>query len=293
MPSTSWRIWIQAARPRTLPAAIAPVVIGTVMAISDQGFHLIAAMAALCGALLIQVGTNLANDYFDYKKGTDREDRLGPQRITQAGLVQPRVVMTAAMIAFGLALVIGIYLVVRGGWPIVVIGLSSILFGILYTGGPIPVGYVGLGDLFVLLFFGPVAVGGSYYVQTLAINYDVILAGLAPGLISVAILTVNNLRDIDTDRESGKRTLAVRFGSNFAVVEYCATTLMAVAIPILLAFRRDTHAWVVLGSLALLPAIFLMIETARLRGRDLNPLLGQTGQLLLIYAVLFSLGWLL
>lgn len=263
------------------------------MAVADHGFYFPAALAALLGALFIQIGTNLANDYYDYEKGTDRDDRIGPQRITQAGLVRPKAVRTAAMTAFGVALLFGVYLVMRGGWPIVAIGLSSILFGILYTAGPAPLGYVGWADLFVLIFFGPVAVGGTYYVQTLTFSNEVILAGVAPGLISVAILTINNLRDIDTDRKSGKRSLAVRFGESFAVAEYGLAIVAACLIPAALYIMSKSHAWAALGSISLIVAIPLVIRTNRLRGSDLNPLLGQTGVLLLIYTLLFSIGWLL
>ena len=199
------QIWIMAARPKTLWAAVAPVAMGIAMAADAGGMHIPAALAALFGAVMIQIGTNLANDYFDYRKGTDQPGRLGPTRVTQAGLVTPHAMRIAITVTFSLAVVAGAYLVWRGGWPIVAVGLLSILFGFLYTAGPYPLGYNGLGDIFVLIFFGPVAVGGTYYVQTLDINTAVLIAGLAPGLFSVAILTVNNLRDIGTDAEAGKK----------------------------------------------------------------------------------------
>ena len=216
MKRSSLDVWIMASRPKTLWAAIAPVIIGTAMAYGEQQGHLLSAILATLAAVFIQIGTNFANDYFDYFKGADEEDRLGPTRVTQAGLVKPETMKRATILVFSLAVLAGSYLMWRGGWPIITIGVLSILFGILYTAGPYPLGYNGLGDIFVLIFFGVVAVGGTYYVQTLEIDYLVILAGLSPGLFSMAILTVNNLRDVKSDFKAGKLTLAVRFGENFA-----------------------------------------------------------------------------
>lgn len=286
-------IWILAARPKTLPAAVAPVLIGTAMAFANFGFHLPSALAAMCGALLIQIGTNFANDWLDYVKGTDTAERLGPMRVTQAGLVSPAAMKRATMIAFALALLLGCYLVYRGGWPIVAIGLCSILFGLLYTGGPYPLGYNGLGDIFVLIFFGPVAVGGTYYVQTLSISTPVLLAGLAPGLISVAILAVNNLRDLDNDRAAGKKTLAVRFGRRFTLHEYNWTLFAACTVPFILSFFYGGRPLAMLATLTVIPALLAMRKVARVTGRDLNDCLAGTGRLLMIYSLLFSLGWIL
>jgi len=287
-------VWILAARPKTLFAAVAPVIIGTAMAYADHGFHPLAALAAFAGAMLIQIGTNFANDYSDFKAGVDDHTRLGPTRATAAGLVTPAQMKAATVIAFGLALVIGIYLVMRGGWPIVIIGLSSILWGILYTGGPYPLGYNGLGDLFVLVYFGPVAVGGTYYVQTLSIAPAVIVAGLAPGLFSVGILTVNNLRDIDSDRRAGKKTLPVRFGRTFARAEYIAALTIAALLPIVLHFWADGPV-LAIGALLVLAAAIPAFRTV-VRSQDgptLNTLLATTGKLLLLYSLLFSIGWLI
>lgn len=287
------KIWILAARPKTLPAAAAPVIIGTAMAYDAGGFHLLSALAALLGAFLIQIGTNLANDYFDYKKGADQFDRLGPTRVTQAGLVSPNSIKKAVILIFGLALLFGIYLVYRGGWPIVIIGLSSILFGVLYTGGPKPLGYIGLADLFVLIFFGPVAVGGTYYVQTLDINMSVLIAGVAPGLFSTAILTVNNLRDIDSDKKAGKKTLAVRFGKSFARTEYLLSTIIASLIPIGLYLITGQHLYSIAAVLVIFFSIPAIKKVFILEGKILNEVLATTGKLLLIYSLLFSLGWLI
>lgn len=281
------QIWTLAVRPKTLPAAVAPVLIGTAM--TGAAFYWPAAVAAMIGALLIQIGTNFANDYFDFKKGVDTEERLGPMRVTQAGLVTPKTMKLATAVAFTLALLAGVYLVWRGGWPIVVIGLLSILFGILYTGGPYPLGYNGWGDIFVLVFFGPVAVGGTYYVQTLDINTSVLIAGLAPGLFSVAILTVNNLRDLDNDRSAGKKTLAVRFGRTFTLVEYRLALLVACLIPLVL-FEESRWA-AMAATVTLIPAAFAMRKVGRVHGRELNDCLALTGRLLLLYSLTFSVGW--
>jgi 1,4-dihydroxy-2-naphthoate octaprenyltransferase len=269
-------VWVLAARPKTLPAGLAPVLIGTAMAFADGRMYWPAALAAALGSLFIQIGTNYANDYFDFKKGADTHERLGPIRVTQAGLV---------------TLLVGAFLVYRGGLPIAAIGILSILFGVLYTGGPYPLGYNGLGDIFVLMFFGPVAVGGTYFVQTLTITAPVILAGLAPGLFSVAILTVNNLRDIDSDRASGKKTLAVRFGRRFAVTEYVLCIVAACLVPPILIIAYDHSIWSVMASAAVLLAIPAMRAIATTSGTPLNHTLALTGRLLLIFSLLFSIGW--
>ena len=287
-------IWILAARPRTLWAAVAPVMIGTAIAIDSGGFHLWSSMAALLAAVFIQIGTNYANDYYDFKKGADSENRLGPTRVTQAGLVAPHHVKNAALIAFALAFIIGIYLVYRGGWPIVIIGLSSIAFGILYTAGPFALGYQGLGEIFVLIFFGPVAVGGTYYVQTLNISWPVLIAGLSPGMISTGILTINNLRDIASDTTAGKRTLSVRFGSAYSKYQYACVIFIAAIIPLILWLENDSHPYAVAAFVILaaaLPAIKKVFTYQS--AEELNKVLEQTGRLLLLYGLLFSIGWLL
>jgi len=285
--------WLLAARPKTLPAAISPVIIGTALAYADDGFHLLSAIAAALGALLIQIGTNFANDYFDFQKGTDTSERLGPTRVTQAGLVAPSTVKRAMIIVFALAILVGVYLVWRGGWPIVVIGLLSVLFGVLYTGGPYPLGYHGWGDIFVLIFFGPVAVGGTYYVQTLDINYLVLFVGLAPGLLSVAILVVNNLRDLESDRMAGKRTLAVRFGRTFSIGQYSVCVLVAGHIPIMLAFSGRASWYVLISTVILFMAMPLFRRVRTGSGEALNDALAATGRLLFVFSLLFSIGWIL
>ncbi|RMH90898.1 MAG: 1,4-dihydroxy-2-naphthoate polyprenyltransferase, partial [Calditrichaeota bacterium] len=251
-----------------------------------------AALVALFCAILIQIGTNFANDYYDYVQGADTGERLGPTRVTQAGLVPPETMKRAFVVVFGLAFVAGMYLVWRGGWPILAIGLLSILFGILYTGGPYPLGYHGLGDIFVLIFFGPVAVGGTYYVQALTITPEALLIGVGPGLISTALLTVNNLRDIHTDRETGKRTLAVRFGEGFARMEYLLCIVVAALLPPAAALIHGNHPGAFLTLLTPLIALPAIRTVFRESGTPvLNKTLAETGRLLFIYSLLFTVGW--
>ena len=293
--SVSLKTWMLAARPKTLWAGAGPVFMGTAMAATDGAFHPGAALCALAGALLIQIGTNFANDYFDFVKGTDTAERVGPTRATQAGLVTPVQMRNATIFVFGLAFLSGLYLVYRGGTPILALGLVSILCGVLYTGGPYPLGYLGLGDLFVLVFFGPVAVGGTYYVQALHLPMLPLVAGLAPGLISCAILTANNLRDADGDVKTGKRTLAVRFGKGFARAEYLVSLLGGVvAVPVALAVLAPGHAKCLAAVLAFAPGIKpLKTVLSGGEGAALNTVLADTGKVLLLFSVLFSLGWLL
>jgi len=280
-----------AARPKTLWAAAAPVVIGTAMALKSRGMYLPAALAALFAAIMIQIGTNYANDYFDYKKGADQPDRLGPTRVTQAGMVTQTAMKMATVVVFALATLAGLYLVWRGGMPILIIGLLSITFGVFYTAGRYALGYTGLADLFVLIFFGPVAVGGTYYVQTMHINWQVMISGLAPGLFSVAILTVNNLRDIENDRSAGKKTLAVRFGAAFARYEYLIAVLVASLIPTFLYLHYGVGVYAV-AALLVLPAALPVLKTVFIaHGPVLNDVLASTGRLLLLYSLIFSVGW--
>lgn len=291
----SLTVWLLAARPKTLAAGMAPVIMGGALALGDGKFQVLAFACAFLGALLIQVGTNYANDYFDFVKGTDTAERVGPTRATQAGLVSPRTMLVATVLVFALALAPGGYLIYRGGWPILVIGVVSIACGVLYTGGPFPLGYLGLADVFVLVFFGPVAVAGTYYVQALGVTWESIAAGVAAGLWSTAILTVNNLRDMEGDARAGKRTLAVRFGRTFARLEYLFCILIAgIAIPVTLCFAGEGHTGALLAVWSVPPAIpSLMTMFSSTDGERLNNTLATTGKLLLLYAVLFSVGWLL
>jgi 1,4-dihydroxy-2-naphthoate octaprenyltransferase len=287
------RVWWLAARPKTLPAGIVPVLVGSVIAYDHGGFHLPAFLAALFGSIMIQIGTNFANDLFDYLKQTDTNDRIGPLRVTQAGLATPRQMALATMIVFSLAVLAGVYLVYRGGWPVVIIGVSSILFGILYTAGPLALGYVGIADLFVLVFFGPVALAGTYYVQALYITPAVIMAGIPLGMLSTAILDVNNLRDMETDRKGGKRTLAVRYGRTFARYEYLLLLLAAALIPVLMVTLEVAKPPIML-AVFYLPFAYRSVSTvfSSVEGDRLNKTLAATGRLLIIYGLLFSIGWL-
>ncbi len=287
---SQFQIWLLAARPKTLPAAAAPVIVGTAVAIGEGVFSFWPALAALLGALLIQIGTNFANDVFDYKKGADTTDRLGPMRVTQAGLLLPRQVMAGMWATFGLAALIGLYLVFVGGWPIVVIGILSIASGIAYTGGPFPLGYNGLGDLFVFVFFGLVAVCGTYYVQALTVSPAALWAAVPVGLLATAILVVNNLRDIETDRAAGKKTLAVRFGERGAQVEYLLLVGLSYIIPLIMWLTGSSTPWVMLSwlSLPLVKSLVQLIMNEK--GRPLNQALAGTARLELVYAFLFSVG---
>ena len=294
MLSQSLKNWLLAIRPKTLPAGIAPVLMGTIMVFGDGIGHVPTALVCFLTALLLQVGTNLANDYYDFKKGADTQERVGPIRVTQSGLIPPGQVKAAFIGVFALAALASIYLVTRGGWPIAVLAGLAILSGIFYTAGKYPLGYLGLGDILVFIFFGPVAVAGTYYVQSLELNSAIIFAGVAPGLFSVAILTVNNLRDIDSDRKSGKNTLAVRFGRGFALSEYLFCVLGACVVPVFIYMFIEDHSLILVSSaisLAAIPTIKMVLT--RTEGVALNAALASTARLLLIYSVLFAAGWLL
>ncbi len=290
------KVWSLAARPKTLPAAVAPVVIGSAIAFHDAGIvHWLSFSCALAGAILIQIGTNFANDYFDFVKGTDTAERIGPMRATQAGLIRPGTMRLASVVAFALALLPGAYIVYRGGWPYLAIGVFSIICGILYTGGPFPLGYMGLGDVFVLIFFGPVAVCGTYYLHVLDITSDVFIASLSPGLISCALLTVNNLRDVEQDRAGNKRTLAVRFGRGFARAEYIFCVAIAcVAVPIYFTVVLNTYWFVAVPVICLIAALSPIRAVLRsVEGPVLNNALASTGKLLLVFSAAFSVCFLL
>lgn len=291
MPST-FAIWMGAARPKTLWAAVAPVAMASAMAWREGGFDLLTAVVCLVTSMLLQVGTNFCNDYADFVKGTDTAERTGPRRATAAGLVKPETMKRATVLTFGLAALVSVYLVVRGGWWLAPLMAAAIASGILYTAGPRPLGYQGLGDVFVLVFFGPVAVAGTYYVQTLRLSEAALVAGLAPGLLSVAILVVNNLRDIEGDARSGKRTLAVRFGPDFARWEYTACLVGAALIPLLLVRWYGAPPNAAVSALVLLAGISALRTVWTTREPVLlNNLLAYTALLLIVFAALFSVGY--
>ncbi len=292
-PTSKVRIWLLAFRPKTLPAAIAPVLLGVSLAVHDGRFLWPVALVTLLAALLIQIGTNLANDLFDFLKGTDTEERVGPTRATQAGLITPHEMKRGTAVTFGLAILLGFYLAWVGGWPIVWIGLASIAAGVAYTGGPYPLGYHGWGDVFVMLFFGLIAVPGTYYLQTGRVTGDSLLLGVAMGAMSTAILVVNNLRDIETDAKTGKRTLAVRLGKTFSRLEYTTLLFAAYLIPTLLAVRWGNHLALYLVYFSLPVGIRLGISVWMLEGAELFPILGDTARLLMFYSVLVALGMIL
>ena len=287
----SLRIWVMAARLRTLPAAIAPVLVGTALARTEGTFKAGAFIAALLGAVFIQVGTNLSNDYSDARRGADTEDRLGPVRVTAGGLVPPRAVLTATYVSFGLAVLCGIYLVAVAGPVLLLIGAASILAGVLYTGGPRPYGYEGLGELFVFLFFGVVAVAGSYFVQVQELPWQAFVCAVPVGLLASAILVVNNIRDLETDRRAGKRTLAVRLGRARTRTLYVAMLGCAFLTAPLPWPLGSMGAWLLLGWLTIPLAVSVArVVRTRTDGPALNAALARTGAMQLLFCLLYSAG---
>ena len=285
------RIWVMAARVRTLPAAVAPVLVGTSLALGAGHFRPLAFVAALLGAVFIQVGTNLSNDYSDARRGADTEDRLGPVRVTAGGLVPPSQVLLATYVTFGLAVACGAYLVAVAGPELIAVGAASILAGVLYTGGPRPYGYEGLGEVFVFLFFGIVAVAGSYFVQVQHLPWQAFVCAVPVGLLASAILVVNNVRDLETDRRAGKRTLAVRLGRERTRLLYSAMLAGAfVTAPLPWAFG-SMSGWLLLPW-AVIPLAARVAATVRTRtdGPALNGALAGTGALQLAFCLLFSAG---
>ncbi|MFQ5854191.1 MAG: 1,4-dihydroxy-2-naphthoate polyprenyltransferase [Anaerolineae bacterium] len=288
---TEAQAWVMAARPKTLPAAMAPVFVGIALAYRDRAFSLLPALAAMVGALLIQIGVNLANDYFDYVKGVDTVDRAGPTRVTQSGLIPPERVKRGMIFTFFAAMAVGVYLVAVAGWPILVIGVASIMSAVGYAGGPHPLGSHGLGDLFVFIFFGLIAVTGTYYVQALAVTPQVFIAAVPMGGLATAILVVNNLRDIDTDRQSGKRTLAVMIGPRATRLEYVVLLVVAYMSPVWLWLVGHGSVWTLLPwvSLPLALQLVRMIYGGG-AGPALNDVLAKTARLELIFSLLFAMG---
>ncbi len=286
--------WILAARPKTLVAAVAPVLVGSGLAAFHGQLRPLPALAALLGAVLIQVATNFANDYYDFARGSDTHERVGPTRVTQAGLLEPRTVLVGTWVTLGLATLVGVYLVAVAGWPLLVVGLASLACALGYTAGPWPLAYHGLGDLFVLLFFGFVAVAGTYYAQTLDVTADALLAGAGVGALSTAILVVNNLRDIDTDARAGKHTMAVLLGRRGTQAEYALLVLVAMVVPV---WGVAAYGWPEAALVASLVGLAAVRPLRRVLGfehpRDLLPALGQTARLLALYgaALAVALAW--
>jgi 1,4-dihydroxy-2-naphthoate octaprenyltransferase len=289
-PRSGLAVWWLAARPKTLLAAATPVLVGSACAYAAHGFAPWPALAALAGALLLQVAANFANDVFDYEKGADTLDRIGPTRVVQAGWVSPRRMRWALAFVIALALLVGIYLVSVAGPLLVAIGLASIVAAVAYTGGPYPLGYHGLGDVFVLLFFGFVAVAGTHFVQTGTVSRLAWLSSVPVGCLATGILVVNNVRDAETDTVAGKRTLAVRFGRAFGVFEYRALLLTAYGTPLYLVLSDDLGWWAFLPWLSAPIGVDLWRRLARDRGSSLNGALARTAQLLFLFGALSSVA---
>ena len=284
--------WVLASRLKTLPAAISPVLVGVPLAIHDGEFQLFIGFMTLLAAVLIQIGANFANDVYDFLKGSDRGDRVGPTRATQSGMISPKDMKKGMWLVFTLSICIGFYLAYIGGWPIVWIGLASIASAIAYTGGPYPLGYYGWGDIFVFVFFGMIAVPGTYYLQSGFVSYDSILFGIPLGALSTTILIVNNLRDAETDVKSGKRTLAVRFGKPFVKIEYIVMIIIAFVTPIYILQSWDEFSLYII--LFLLPISIRHIQSLYSEtGESLNLVLISTAQFLFHFSILLSIGLIL
>jgi 1,4-dihydroxy-2-naphthoate octaprenyltransferase len=288
---SSAHAWVLASRPKTLTAAAAPVVVGTGLAAFHGVADTLPAVAALVGALLIQIATNLANDYYDFVRGTDTHERVGPLRVTQAGLLSPGAVKGGMILTLALAFAVGVYLVAVAGWPIVWIGLASLACAVLYTGGPYPLAYHGLGDVFVFVFFGLIAVAGTYYVQGLAWPPDALLAGAAMGALITAILVVNNLRDLDTDAKAGKHTLAVLLGRSGTRAEFVGLLVTAFIVPLVgiarFSWPPTTAATLLIAPLAVAPVRKVL---GHAEARELLPALGETSRVVALYGALLGLG---
>ncbi len=285
------RVWLLACRPKTLSAAIAPVLVGSALAHAAGSFRPAAALAALAGAVTLQIGSNLANDVFDFERGADGPDRLGPLRVTQAGLLTPRQMRRATALAFLAATACGAYLTAIAGWPVVVIGLASIAAALAYTAGPFPLAYIGLGDLFVMLFFGFVAVCGTVFVQARQIPPAAWPAAFAVGALGTAILVVNNVRDLESDRRAGRRTIPVRFGREAGVLEYAALLVIAYGTPVTMVAARLVSPWALLCELTLPMALAELTALAReTEGAPLNRTLAGTARVMVLHAGLLALG---
>ncbi len=287
---SKFRLWLLAIRPKTLPAAVGPVAVGSAVAFSDGKFAFVPAFCCLLGAMLLQIGVNLANDYFDFKNNIDTEERLGPVRVTQSGLISPAEVKWGMIFCLFLAVLIFLYLAQAGGVPIVIIGTVSVLAALAYSGGPYPLASNGLGELFVFIFFGLVAVGGTYFIQAGRLSLLAMLAAVPPGMLITAIMVINNLRDIDTDRKAGKNTLAVILGRSRTITEFKLLLLLSYLVPPVMVLTG------VAGALILLPLVTgpqawqLAKRIGEEQGVELNALLAGTARLSLIYSLLFAAG---
>lgn len=284
------QIWFEATRPKTLPAAVCPVMVGSALAYHDGLFHWIPSVICLCFALLIQIGTNFANDYLDGVKGTDTEARIGPRRAVASGSVRPLAMRRAALTVLALAFILGLSLIFYGGWWMLLVGASSVVCAWLYTGGPYPLAYNGLGDLFVILFFGLIAVGCTYFVQALQITVDALLLGLACGLVINNILVVNNYRDLEEDTLASKCTMVVMLGRRFAQIQYLGSTVLAAAILLVLA-REQQAFWLGLAGVPLSYGVVIGARLHRLSTADeFLVVLKASGVIVAAFGVLVSVG---
>ena len=281
--------WFLAARPKTLLAGLSPVAIGAALALRDGAFQLWPMLTALLCAISVQIGTNFCNDYCDFFQGADTDERKGPTRAVHSGLITPRSMLIATVLMFAITAIAAYVLYLRAGWIFLVLGAFSILFGVLYTAGRYSLAYLGIADPFVLFFFGPVAVAGTYYVQALSFDWPIVVAGLGPGLIATGLLVVNNLRDIDEDRTANKRTLAVRFGALFSRYQYSLCIIGAAVVPVVFAFSKGIW-WTLLAALVTVPGAIVINKVWRNDGVALRPCLGMTAGLLLLYTMLFCVG---
>ncbi|NRB25568.1 1,4-dihydroxy-2-naphthoate polyprenyltransferase [Shewanella sp.] len=283
--------WILAIRPRTLPAAIGPLLVGNILALELDQFSILIACTSMLCAILLQIAVNLANDYFDFKSGVDTEARLGPVRVTQSGLIAPEKVRNAMVLSLLLALIVGSYLIYHGGWPIALLAVAAICGALGYSGGPYPLASHGLGEVAAFVFFGLVAVVGSYFLQAGETSTAAWILGSAIGCLNAAIMLVNNTRDIETDAKAGKQTLAVRVGEGQARVLYQTFVYLPFALIIgsfFLGFLPG--APVLLAGLSLILARKLNSDFSVASGEALNPLLGRTAKLSMIFSGLFSIG---
>lgn len=288
--SAGGRVWLEAARPKTLPAAVIPVVVATALAAARGRADYGEAAVCLAFALLVQIGTNFANDYFDFVKGADTPERVGPRRAVAAGLVSPRAMLGATCAVLGAAFLVGLLLVIEGGWILLPVGVVSLVCAVAYTGGPYPLGYNGLGDVFVFVFFGLVAVGATFYVQAGAPGPDVWLVAAAVGLLAANLLVANNYRDVETDARAGKRTLVVRFGRRFARWQYGVSSAFALLVPV--ALVALDYAWPVLLPLLLAPwavGLSRRLASSRVPAEQIA-LLASTAKFLAVYGLLTSAG---
>lgn len=282
--------WVLASRPKTLPAAVVPVLVGTALAAYEDSFKPLTALVALICSVLIQVGTNFVNDLYDFLAGTDKKDRPGPLRVLASGLISVKEMKIGIAMVFGAAFLSGMYLVYLGGFPVLAIGVLSILAGMAYTAGPYPLAYNGLGDIFVFLFFGLVGTVGTFYVQALKFSALSFWASIPVGALITNILVVNNYRDREEDRAAGKRTTAVIFGKRFARLQYILLLTVSYMTPIVIFTQYKQDIWVFLPLLTIPLALHLIKMLYSLEGSYLNKTLELTAKLSALYGFLFAVG---